>query len=152
MDSGVPGVSGVDVRGPVDEDGRLGPEDVILLLLLMEEMIVRMEMKVSLKAVMMSLVKVRPDVICQYLSNIQKVDGQWGSWGSWSSCTKTCGSGSRSRTRRCDSPAPSDGGQACSGDSSQSGDCGNSPCQSKMRYRMYCTVLFTVLYCTVECR
>ena len=60
MDSGVPGVSGVDVRGPVDEDGRLGQEDVILLLLLMEEMTARMEMKVSLKAVMMSLVLVRP--------------------------------------------------------------------------------------------
>jgi len=62
-----------------------------------------------------------------------KVDGQWGSWGSWSSCTKTCGPGSRSRTRRCDSPAPANGGNKCRGDRSQSGGCSNSPCQRELQ-------------------
>ena len=63
MDSGVPGVPGVAVLRPVDKDGPPGLETVILLLQLMEEMIVRMEMKVSLKAVTINLVKVRLGVI-----------------------------------------------------------------------------------------
>ena len=59
MDSGVPGVPGVAVLRPVDKDGPPGLETVTLLPQLMEEMTVKMEMKVSLKAVAINLVKVR---------------------------------------------------------------------------------------------
>ena len=59
MEIGVPGVPGVAVLRPVDKDGSPGLETVTLLLQLMEEMIVKMEMKVSLRAVAINLVKVR---------------------------------------------------------------------------------------------
>jgi len=47
------------------------------------------------------------------------VNGSWGPWSQWSICSRTCDIGQRRRIRRCDSPAPSNGGQHCnfSGDS-----------------------------------
>lgn len=39
------------------------------------------------------------------------VDGVWGAWTPWSSCSSTCGAGLRQRTRKCDSPPPSNGGK-----------------------------------------
>ena len=54
LDSGVPGVPGVAVLRPVDKDGPPGLEAVILMV----AMIARMEMKVSLKAATLILVKV----------------------------------------------------------------------------------------------
>jgi len=45
----------------------------------------------------------------------EPVDGEWGDWSSFSSCSKSCGSGLKYRTRQCDNPAPSDGGENCSG-------------------------------------
>ena len=54
-----------------------------------------------------------------------KVDGSWGSWGSWESCSKTCGSGTRKSSRRCNNPTPSNGGKFCTGSSSSSETCNN---------------------------
>ena len=47
------------------------------------------------------------------------VNGVWGPWSQWSICSRTCNIGQRRRVRRCDSPAPSNGGLHCnySGDS-----------------------------------
>ncbi|KAI8492359.1 hypothetical protein Bbelb_298120 [Branchiostoma belcheri] len=44
------------------------------------------------------------------------VDGGWGVWTSYGACSATCGAGVESRSRRCDSPAPSAGGKDCPGD------------------------------------
>ncbi|XP_031561120.1 A disintegrin and metalloproteinase with thrombospondin motifs adt-1-like isoform X2 [Actinia tenebrosa] len=57
-----------------------------------------------------------------------KIDGQWSNWGSWTSCPVTCGGGSQSRTRTCTNPAPANGGQDCSGNSSEKQECGASLC------------------------
>lgn len=44
-----------------------------------------------------------------------KQDGNWGSWSKLGSCSRTCGSGVRFRTRHCNNPAPANGGQDCPG-------------------------------------
>lgn len=44
------------------------------------------------------------------------VDGVWGNWGGWSRPSTTCGEGLYpSRSRVCNSPAPSYGGRYCKG-------------------------------------
>uniref|UniRef100_A0A8W8KZK8 SUEL-type lectin domain-containing protein n=1 Tax=Magallana gigas TaxID=29159 RepID=A0A8W8KZK8_MAGGI len=56
------------------------------------------------------------------------VNGNWGGWGSWGSCTKSCASGTKSRSRSCNNPAPSGGGSYCSGSSSSSTSCNTHYC------------------------
>ncbi|KAL3315722.1 hypothetical protein Ciccas_005642 [Cichlidogyrus casuarinus] len=56
-------------------------------------------------------------------------DGQWGSWTPWSRCSTTCGAGLRQRTKRCDSPPPSNGGKSCEGEAFEEILCeGLPPC------------------------
>eukprot|EP00795_Rhopilema_esculentum_P001382 gene1382-15786_t len=45
------------------------------------------------------------------------VNGNWGQWLTFSTCNKTCGYGFQHRHRRCDNPAPSNGGEDCYGQS-----------------------------------
>ncbi|XP_076587854.1 A disintegrin and metalloproteinase with thrombospondin motifs 3 [Chaetodon auriga] len=47
--------------------------------------------------------------------NQVKQDGTWGSWSKYGSCSRSCGTGVRFRTRQCNNPAPSNGGQDCPG-------------------------------------
>uniref|UniRef100_A0A8C3AJE6 ADAM metallopeptidase with thrombospondin type 1 motif, 3 n=1 Tax=Cyclopterus lumpus TaxID=8103 RepID=A0A8C3AJE6_CYCLU len=47
--------------------------------------------------------------------NQVKQDGAWGSWSKHGSCSRSCGTGVRFRTRQCNNPAPSNGGQDCPG-------------------------------------
>ncbi|XP_072289977.1 A disintegrin and metalloproteinase with thrombospondin motifs 3 [Eucyclogobius newberryi] len=47
--------------------------------------------------------------------NQVKQDGAWASWSKYGSCSRSCGTGVRSRTRQCNNPAPSNGGQDCPG-------------------------------------
>ncbi|XP_061880337.1 A disintegrin and metalloproteinase with thrombospondin motifs 3 [Entelurus aequoreus] len=42
-----------------------------------------------------------------------KQDGAWGSWNKYGSCSRSCGTGVRIRTRQCNNPVPSNGGQDC---------------------------------------
>ncbi|XP_038134826.1 complement component C8 alpha chain [Cyprinodon tularosa] len=48
-----------------------------------------------------------------------KTDGSWSCWGSWSSCS----SGTKTRTRICNNPAPERGGATCLGSASQTRRC-----------------------------
>ncbi|PAA59987.1 hypothetical protein BOX15_Mlig017207g2 [Macrostomum lignano] len=43
------------------------------------------------------------------------IDGGFSDWSQWSNCSVSCGSGIRLRQRRCDNPAPANGGRFCSG-------------------------------------
>ncbi|XP_076023553.1 A disintegrin and metalloproteinase with thrombospondin motifs 3 isoform X2 [Genypterus blacodes] len=53
---------------------------------------------------------------CMWKSpNQLKQDGNWGSWSKSGSCSRSCGTGVRFRTRQCNNPAPSYGGQDCTG-------------------------------------
>ncbi|CAC5422946.1 Thrombospondin-1,Adhesion G protein-coupled receptor B1,Mucin-like protein,Hemicentin-1,Adhesion G protein-coupled receptor B3,Thrombospondin-2 [Mytilus coruscus] len=56
------------------------------------------------------------------------VNGNWGYWSSLSSCNVTCGSGTRKRTRRYDTPFPTFGGSICTWDSKESQTCADSFC------------------------
>ena len=44
------------------------------------------------------------------------IHGIWGPWSEYSLCSGSCGIGSMTRTRLCDSPAPKYGGEECVGD------------------------------------
>ena len=50
------------------------------------------------------------------LSIIYLVNGQWGNWGSWHCRGATWRGGCKTkRTRKCDNPPPSNGGETCPG-------------------------------------
>ena len=55
------------------------------------------------------------------------VDCEWSQWQRWSGCSKTCGGGSRSRSRKVEIQAEN-GGQTCEGDSFQIEDCSTNGC------------------------
>ena len=55
------------------------------------------------------------------------VNCQWSAWSKWRPCSKTCGTGTQTRT--CTNPAPANGGAQCSGESSQ--DCNPQECPGK---------------------
>ena len=57
------------------------------------------------------------------------VDGSWGSWGDWSSCSPSCGVGTKTRRKLCDSPAPAHDGADCQGESSQEKQCFEGRCK-----------------------
>jgi hypothetical protein len=57
------------------------------------------------------------------------VNGNWGPWTEFSKCSVTCGDGGiTTRMRACDHPAPAYGGVYCTGPSSETVDCKESPC------------------------
>ena len=59
------------------------------------------------------------------------VPGAFGPWSNWSECSATCDGGKIFRYRLCDSPAPSHGGQNCTGDYVQEQECNERPCPGK---------------------
>nr|XP_056711754.1 A disintegrin and metalloproteinase with thrombospondin motifs 3 [Euleptes europaea] len=48
-------------------------------------------------------------------TNQLQQDGNWGAWTKFGSCSRTCGTGVRFRTRQCNNPMPVNGGQDCAG-------------------------------------
>ncbi|XP_029915184.1 complement component C7 [Myripristis murdjan] len=47
------------------------------------------------------------------------IHGSWSCWSGWSSCS----GGKRSRSRSCSNPSPQNGGQHCTGESTETSDC-----------------------------
>ena len=60
------------------------------------------------------------------------VDGNWGAWSNFGTCNETCGTGSQSRSRVCDNPPPSNGGDTCPGDATEYQDCNTDPCPGEL--------------------
>ena len=56
------------------------------------------------------------------------VNGGWGSWASWSTCGVNC---QKTRSRRCNNPAPVNGGQNCVGDQTTIIACSGGNCSNK---------------------
>ena len=59
------------------------------------------------------------------------VDGRWSRWSSYTSCTSSCGGGTQTRTRECNSPAPALGGKTCTGSKSETRQCNTNDCAGK---------------------
>ncbi|XP_053374497.1 thrombospondin-1-like [Mercenaria mercenaria] len=62
-----------------------------------------------------------------------KTPGSWGSWTSWSSCDVTCGSGTQTRHRECNSPPPSDPRLYCAGNNTETRSCQEKLCQEPLK-------------------
>jgi len=83
-------------------------------------------------------------------STPQPIDGGWSSWGSYGSCSKSCGGGTRTRSRSCTNPSPSNGGRSCSGSSTERSGCNNNRCPSRCKDRSswkYCYDVKRYGYC-----
>ena len=72
------------------------------------------------------------------------VDGQWGLWGDYGSCSKTCNSGQKVRTRKCNSPSPSHGGKGCIGSDSELTICNTNGCPGNVM--PYFTLLIQYIF------
>lgn len=78
------------------------------------------------------------------------VDGSWALWSSWTSCSDTCGGGTQIRIRSCTNPAPSNGGQSCSGSNTDRQDCNSHSCPSgspqhrlQLKFCSVCNIVFS---------
>uniref|UniRef100_A0A8C5PY31 A disintegrin and metalloproteinase with thrombospondin motifs 2 n=1 Tax=Leptobrachium leishanense TaxID=445787 RepID=A0A8C5PY31_9ANUR len=68
---------------------------------------------------------------CIWLTpDILRQDGNWGQWSKFGSCSRTCGTGVRYRTRSCDNPLPANGGRSCSGSSYELQLCNTEECDN----------------------
>jgi hypothetical protein len=56
-------------------------------------------------------------------------DGYWLAWSGWSVCSVTCGNGTISRTRQCQTPLGA--GKPCEGDAKESKPCFQVMCPGK---------------------
>ena len=56
------------------------------------------------------------------------VDGQYGAWSVYSTCSASCGTGLKTRTRKCSDPAPAHGGAHCVGNNLEAALCLVKPC------------------------
>lgn len=63
------------------------------------------------------------------------IDGHWGRWSAWSTCSKTCGNGTKVRSRQCDDPTPANSGKLCSGDDKQQTACIKGRCGLGEQYQ-----------------
>jgi hypothetical protein len=57
-------------------------------------------------------------------------NGKWGRWSPFNDCTLSCGGGTQTRSRLCNDPAPSNGGEACPGISEETILCNTQDCPS----------------------
>ena len=79
-------------------------------------------------------------------------DGGWGEWGEISSCTKTCGGGITTRTRKCDSPAPLNGGSECNGPADETRACATYSCEGIIQRATKLKVIFQRVGCRIFIR
>ncbi|XP_031560478.1 A disintegrin and metalloproteinase with thrombospondin motifs adt-1-like isoform X2 [Actinia tenebrosa] len=65
---------------------------------------------------------------CNTQSCIIVVDGNWSSWGLYGPCSTSCGPGIKTRNRKCNNPAPQNGGKQCVGIYKHSESCKIKDC------------------------
>ena len=62
------------------------------------------------------------------------VHGAWSQWIFSTVCSVTCGNGTQERYRLCDNPPRSNYGNDCEGNSTETVDCIQVPCQGKLLF------------------
>jgi len=62
---------------------------------------------------------------------IISVDGGWSVWQDLGTCSVTCDNGTRTRTRTCDNPPPSNRGDDCQGSAQETSECVMNECPGK---------------------
>ncbi|XP_034329440.2 SCO-spondin isoform X1 [Magallana gigas] len=60
--------------------------------------------------------------------NTPPINGGWSGFGSYGSCSRSCGGGTKTRSRTCTNPAPQWGGDNCPGSSTSSQACNTHSC------------------------
>ena len=65
---------------------------------------------------------------------------KWGSWGSYGSCSKTCGPGLKTRSRKCNNQI-SDGGSYCVGSAASTEPCNTQKCQGT---KILCLIFYFI--------
>ena len=60
--------------------------------------------------------------------------GNWGLWTSWSTCSATCGTGQQTRSRLCNNPPPTNGGEFCMGSNQDQQTCLAPSCPAGLSY------------------
>lgn len=73
------------------------------------------------------------DSIESFITFSEPLNGHWNAWGSWSSCTKQCDKGTKTRSRICNNPVPTNGGLPCPGSSSETVDCRIKKCHQRKK-------------------
>ncbi|XP_048241821.1 sushi, von Willebrand factor type A, EGF and pentraxin domain-containing protein 1-like isoform X2 [Haliotis rufescens] len=92
--------------------------------------------------------------LCQELV----VNGNWGDWSKKTECSASCGGGTRSRSRQCDSPPPDVDGDTCDGVSVETEQCNTDACPECPILRLSsgnlknCTESDGYTRCTITCR
>ena len=153
MANGVIGVVSLLVLRAVGQARNIEQGNVIILLHLMEEKIAS-DYPSILPIVILSLVKVSSDSYCYvkvkifskfiisifhsfFIKLFFKVNGNWSNWKKYSACSKSCGSGLKSRKRTCTNPAPSNGGSKCKGSAKETMKCNTQSCKKKSKFYRY---------------
>uniref|UniRef100_A0A7M5WTV5 Hemicentin-1 n=1 Tax=Clytia hemisphaerica TaxID=252671 RepID=A0A7M5WTV5_9CNID len=60
-----------------------------------------------------------------------QINGGWGEWTKPTPCSKSCGGGKTTRSRKCDNPAPAHGGKDCEGSDTETRECNTFECPKK---------------------
>ena len=90
--------------------------------------------------------------VCIHFFISEVVNGGWGPWSSFSRCSKTCGGGLRTRTRRCDKPVPSTNGVNCPGSASHLQKCNIKTCRKfhslfKSQHMQWVILTINLVHC-----
>ena len=72
------------------------------------------------------------------------VNGIWGMWGEWNTCSRTCDSGTLTRSRPCDNPVPKHGGSDCPGNKYDTTQCNIQTCPG-IYVMIQCLINFLLL-------
>ena len=78
------------------------------------------------------VIKLKLLTVLIIIMHLYLVDGGWSVWEAWSACSVTCGGGSQTRMRKCNNPAPANGGASCLGASSEPLACNGNACPGKI--------------------